>query len=285
MKIKHFYDRSTNTLSYVIHKNESDQAVVIDPVLNFEPLTGRVSYKSILELASYLHKHSLEPALCLETHVHADHLSGCQGLRKLFPKMKVGISQRIDAVLKHFAPQFHEQGSSGHFDILFQDNEIMEVGPIKVKTLPTPGHTPACTSFLIEDAVFTGDTLFMPDSGTGRCDFPAGSAKQIYASIQTMLYSLPDTTRVFTGHDYQPGGRELRYESTIAEQKSGNMMIPENISEEAFIKNREDRDKTLSAPRLLLPSIQVNIRAGHLPEAESNGTSYLKIPLTIDKAQ
>ena len=218
----------------------------------------------------------------LETHAHADHLTGAAELKKRYPEAKIGVGKNITAVQDVFASMYNlkDFNTNGiQFDILMDEDTPIKAGSIEIKTLFTPGHTPACSSYLIEDRVFTGDAIFMPDMGTGRCDFPKGSAVDLYNSIHEKLYKLPDETRVFVGHDYQPGGRELAYETTIAEQKKNNIQLKEETSLEEFVKFRTERDKTLAAPRLLLPSIQVNIDAGHLPEEEDNGMKYLKIPL------
>ena len=218
----------------------------------------------------------------LETHAHADHLTGAQPLKALFPGAKVAIGARITEVqnvfkqIFNFGDQFATDGRQ--FDVLLQDGSETKAGSLTFKTIYTPGHTPACASYLIGDAVFTGDALFMPDSGTGRCDFPAGSAEVLFESI-SKLYKLPDSTRFFTGHDYQPNGRELRFESTIGESKRSNIQLTGTTSKADYVSFRTARDKTLSAPRLLLPSIQVNADAGHLPAAESNGKRYLKMPI------
>ena len=226
-------------------------------------------------------KEELVPVMCIETHAHADHLSGAQILKRHYPKLQVAVSERITKVQEIFTKAFNIKAPTdgSQFDVLFKDFEQAHVAGLKVQAIPTPGHTPACSSYLIEDAVFTGDALFMPDYGVGRCDFPGGSAADLYDSITGHLFTLPDTTRVFTGHDYQPGGRELRFESTVAEQKEANILLNKDVSREEFVSKRNSRDEKLSAPRLLLPSIQVNILAGHLPEPDSNGVRYLSIPL------
>lgn len=283
MKIQHFFDPDTYTLTYVVHKPGSQEAIVIDPVLDFDPASGKIHDASAKKVLAYLEEQKLRPVMCLETHAHADHLSGSQILKKKFPDMVVAISERITEVQKIFTKAFNLPGATdgSQFDYLFKDHEEKTVAGLKIKELPTPGHTPACSSYLIEDAVFTGDAIFMPDYGVGRCDFPGGSAKALYQSVTKNLYSLPPSTRVFVGHDYQPNGRQLAFETTIGELMEKNIQLPASASEADFVAKREARDKTLSAPRLLLPSIQVNIFAGHLPEPESNGTRYLKTPLKI----
>jgi glyoxylase-like metal-dependent hydrolase (beta-lactamase superfamily II) len=283
MQIKEFFDPDTYTLTYVVHKNGAREAIVIDPVLDLDEASGKITDTSVKKVIAYLEEQKLEPVMCLETHAHADHLSGSQILKKHYPKLSVAISERITEVQKIFTKAFNLEGATdgSQFDYLFRDNEEKTVADLKVKEIPTPGHTPACSSYLIEDAVFTGDAIFMPDYGVGRCDFPSGSAKTLYSSVTKNLFTLPDSTRVFVGHDYQPNGRKLEFVSTIGAQKEKNIQLNASVSEAEFIAKREARDKTLKAPRLLLPSIQVNIFAGHLPEPENNGTRYLKLPLKV----
>lgn len=283
MKIKEFFDPNTYTLTYVVYKTDGKEALVIDPVLDFDPETGKIFDDSAKKVVAFLKNNNLEPAMCLETHAHADHLSGSQVLKKYFPALKVAVSERITEVQKIFTKEFNIPGATdgSQFDYLFKDHEEKVVAGLRIREIPTPGHTPACSSYLIEDAVFTGDAMFMPDYGVGRCDFPGGSAKALYHSVTKNLYTLPDSTRVFVGHDYQPNGRALEFQSTIGEEKEKNIQLSAAVSEEEFIAKRNARDKTLKAPRLLLPSIQVNIFAGHLPEPESNGVRYLKTPLKV----
>ncbi len=285
MKIKEFYDRDTYTLTYVVHKEKGHEAIVVDPVLDFDPASGGIKEQSIQEVLEYLKSKSLKPVMCLETHAHADHLSGSQVLKRLYPDIEVAVSERITAVQKIFTKVFNVDAATdgSQFDYLFKDNEVREVAGLHVKEIPTPGHTPACSSYLIENAVFTGDALFMPDYGVGRCDFPGGSASDLYDSITNNLYSLPDNTEVYVGHDYQPQGRDMKFKSTIGEEKKSNIFLDGKISKADFISKRSARDKILEAPRLLLPSVQVNILAGHLPEPDSNGTRYLKIPLRVSR--
>jgi glyoxylase-like metal-dependent hydrolase (beta-lactamase superfamily II) len=223
--------------------------------------------------------------LILETHAHADHLTGSQQLKKIFPEAKVGIGQEIDKVQSVFKSVFNLSADfptdGRQFDLLISDGQRFSAGSLEFEAIHTPGHTEACYSYKIEDAVFTGDALFMPDSGVARCDFPNGSAENLYDSIQSKLYTLPDSTRIFTAHDYQPNGRELRYESTIGESKKSNIHLKADTSKEDFVNFRTGRDKTLAAPKLLLPSIQVNIDGGKLPQPESNDVSYLKLPVRV----
>lgn len=288
MKIQHFFDKDTFTLTYVVYNEDSNEAVVIDPVWNYDPASGKLTEESIEELLTFFKTHKLKPVLNIDTHAHADHLTGSQVLKKHFPDMKVAISERIRPVQDLFAGVFNIRDElkvdGSQFDLLVRDYEKLNFAGLQILAIPTPGHTPACTSYLIEDALFTGDTIFMPDSGTGRSDFPAGSTKTLFHSIKENLYSLPDATRVFVGHDYQPNGRPLEFQTTIGELKKKNFQINESTKEEDFVSYQDQRDKALAAPRLLLPSIQVNIRAGHLPKAETNNVQYLKIPLkTVSK--
>lgn len=282
-EIKAFFDQHTYTLTYVVHDPATMDAVVIDPVLDYDPASSKISLDSFDQVIKYLEEKKLNLIYVLETHAHADHLSSSQYFKKKYPKVKIAIGENIKKVQEVFkgvfnlGSDFKTDGSQ--FDVLLKDNEVLQAGSLQFKVINTPGHTPACACFLIGDALFTGDTLFMPDYGTGRCDFPAGNAKDMFNSIHNKLYALPDSTRVFVGHDYQPGGRPVQYESTIGAEKKGNIQLTNNTTESEYISFRERRDKTLGAPRLLLPSVQVNICAGNLPKEESNGMKYLKIPV------
>lgn len=283
MKIEAQFDPDTFTLTYIVWDEKTRDAVIIDPVLDFDPASGQVACDSMVKIDDYVKENSLNVKGILETHAHADHLSSSQYLKKNYPEAIVAISERITIVQYTFKGVFNLKAlntDGSQFDKLLKDNEVAEFGSVKIKVLPTPGHTPACTSFLIEDNLFTGDSMFMPDFGTGRCDFPAGSAKDLYHSVQNVIYALPDETKIFVGHDYQPGGRELKYQTTVKESKEQNKQLKTNTTEAEFLEFRENRDKELSAPRLLLPSIQVNVDAGHLPREEDNGKRYLKIPLS-----
>lgn len=284
MKIQHFYDPDTFTLTYLVTDPETKDTVIIDPVLDFDPPSGQVTDSSIAQVLDYIAKEGLVIKAILETHAHADHLSSSQILKQHFPDAILGIGEKITLVQEIFKSHFnigYLKTDGSQFDHLFKDFETVEFGSLKMKAIPTPGHTPACMSYLFDDLVFTGDALFMPDYGTGRCDFPKGSAKELYHSISKNLYTLPDETRVFVGHDYSPNGREMKFETTIGESKKSNIQLKSKTSEDEFILLRESRDKTLKAPRLLLPSIQVNADAGHLPPREENSTSYLKLPLSV----
>lgn len=282
MKIQHFFDPDTFTLTYVVTDEASKDSVIIDPVLDFDPASGVIEDKSAKELIHYIKENGLKIRAILETHAHADHLSSSQILKQLYPEAILGIGEKIKIVQETFKAHFNIEylkTSGEQFDHLFKDFEEIDFGSLKMKAIPTPGHTPACMSYQFGNAVFTGDALFMPDYGTGRCDFPKGSAKDLYHSVSKNLYSLPNETKVFVGHDYSPNGREMRFETTIGESKKNNIQLKADTSETDYISFRESRDKTLKAPRLLLPSIQINIDAGHLPPKEENKKSYLKLPL------
>lgn len=283
MKIKHFYDTETATHSYVVSDEQTKDAIIIDPVLDYDPASGRIEDRSLKIIVDYIAAMKLRPKAILETHAHADHISSSQMLKKLFPSALICISERIKIVQETFKKVFNLQempADGSQFDRLLKDFEDVTLGSLTFRAIPTPGHTPACMSYYFKGHVFTGDSLFMPDSGTGRCDFPRGSARDLYHSVARNLYSLPDETKVYVGHDYAPNGREMLYQTTIGESKQSNIQLKFDTSEEEFIRFREARDKTLKAPRLLLPSIQVNIDGGHLPRPENNGVAYLKMPLS-----
>jgi len=286
MHVQHFYDPETHTLSYVVHKKGGTKAIVIDPVWNFEQASGMLHTRSLNELLDYFKQHNLSPAYCLETHAHADHISSAQQLKRYFPNMKIAISHSITKVQHTFAKLYGIEHlafkDNGGFDHLWKDFEQTKIADLNVKVLPTQGHTPACISYLIEDSVFVGDCIFMPDSGTGRCDFPGASAAELYDSITKNLYTLEPETKVFVGHDYQFGGRELKYMTTIKDQMNCNSMLPATSTRNDFIEKRIERDKSLSVPKLLLASMQINILAGQLLLADDNGNFYLKIPITLE---
>ncbi|AKT38133.1 MBL fold metallo-hydrolase [Chondromyces crocatus] len=282
MKIEPFFDPATSTLTYVVYDPESRDAVVIDPVLDYDPLASATTTMSLEIVSSFLQTKGLRLHDVLETHAHADHLSGSQYLKRRF-QAKVGIGMRIREVQKIFRdvfdlpPSFPVDGSQ--FDRLFEDGEKVVAGTLAFEVIATPGHTPACVTYRFGDAIFTGDALFIEDYGTGRCDFPSGSADALFTSVHDRLYALPDTTRVFVGHDYQPNGRPLRYETTIGASKKRNVQLCASTPREAFVKLRTQRDATLAPPRLLYPSVQVNVDAGMLPKPRANGRRYLSIPL------
>lgn len=281
--VKEFFDNDTWTLTYIVYDNETKDAVILDPVWDYDPASSKMTSRSAQLVLDFISNTNLKVHYILETHAHADHVSGSQILKRKLPEAKIGIGAKITEVQKVFKDVFNLDSKfktdGSQFDILLEEGKTLHAGSLKIETLFTPGHTPACSSYIIGDAVFTGDALFMPDYGTGRCDFPAGSADQLFTSVHEKIYKLPDHFRVFVGHDYMPKGRPLAFESTIAEEKSKNIQLNHETSREKFVDFRKNRDKTLAAPRLLLPSVQINIDAGHLPQPENNGASYLKIPV------
>lgn len=283
--IKTFYDPATFTLTYVVYDEDSRDAVVIDPVLDYNPIGSIVSDHSFQQVVDFVAENNLKLHYVLESHAHADHLSSSQLFRDEYPGIKVAISERITSVQTVFKTVYNLEDTfvadGNQFDYLIEDFETLEAGTLSIKALPTPGHTPACLSYLVGDAVFTGDALFMPDFGTGRCDFPAGDARTLYRCVTDNLYSLPDETRVFVGHDYQPNGREVAWESTIGDEKANNIQLKADTTEDEFVAFREERDSGLAAPTLIYQSLLVNIDAGRLPKTESNNQRYLKIPLNL----
>jgi len=285
MNIKNFYDERTGTLTYVVYDPDSKDAVVIDPVLDYDPVGSRIWTESVEQVLEFLGDNQLNPHFVLETHAHADHISGAQMIKEKFPDALTAIGERITRVQEVFKSYFDLPDDfptdGSQFDRLLKDGETVQAGTLSFSVIFTPGHTPACATYQFEDAIFTGDSIFMPDTGTGRCDFPAGSAHDLYQSITGKLYTLPDDTRLFVGHDYMNDGRELAYETTIGEQKSSNVQLRADTGEAAFTKFRTESDKTLSAPRLLFQSVQVNIDAGALPDASGNQKRYLKIPINV----
>lgn len=286
MEIKAFYDTRTATISYVVFDKKTRDAVVIDPVLDYDPRASKTWTESADEIINFVRDNALKLGYILETHAHADHLSGSQIIQEAFPEAKIGVGERITEVQKVFKMIFNLPADfptdGRQFDLLLSEETPLKVGSLEIETIFTPGHTPACATFKIEDAIFTGDALFMPDMGTGRCDFPGGSSHALYDSVQK-LYKLPDETRVFVGHDYQPGGREVAWETTIGAQKADNIQIPAGRSREEFIKFRDTRDATLAAPQLLFQSVQVNVDAGRLPDPDHNEVRYLRIPVNVFK--
>jgi len=284
MDIKTFFDPATYTLTYVVFDPTTKDAVVIDPVLDYDPIGSTTSTESVQGVETFLRDNALALRFIFETHAHADHLTAAQYLKRRFDAPVV-IGHLITEVQKTFKPVFDLPEAfavdGSQFDRLVKDGETLSAGSLSVSVIETPGHTPACVSYLIGDAVFTGDALFIEDYGTGRCDFPRGDAAVLYHSVHDKLYALPDETRVFTGHDYQPNGRELRYETTIGASKTQNIQLRHDTSEAEFVAFRQRRDATLRAPRLLFPSIQVNVDAGRLPQPAATGLRYLKTPLNL----
>jgi len=279
--IRAHFDPDTSTLSYLLADPEGPACAVIDPVLDFDPASGRTATGSADALIAWIEAEGRRLEWILETHAHADHLSAAPYLKRRLGG-RIGIGARITEVQAVFRevfnlePSFAADGSQ--FDALFADGERFALGGLTIEVLHTPGHTPACVSYRVGDAVFVGDTLFMPDGGTARCDFPGGDAATLYRSIRRLL-ALPPETRVFVCHDYQPGGREPAWEASVAEQRTANLHLRNGVGEADFVAMRQARDATLAMPRLLLPSVQVNIRAGTLPPPEDNGVRYLKLPV------
>jgi len=283
-QVKEFFDEKTWTLTYVVWDEQTRDAIVIDPVLDYDAASSKTSEESATAVLHFLRSKELRIHFILETHAHADHLSGSQIIKREFPEARIAIGEKITKVQEVFKgvfslpAEFKTDGSQ--FDRLLKDGEEFNAGSIKIKTLFTPGHTPACVSYHIDENIFVGDALFMPDYGTGRCDFPAGSAIDLYHSVHGRLYELPENTRVYTGHDYLPNGRALKFMSTISEEKKENIQLKASTSIEDFVHFRTQRDRSLAAPKLLLPSVQVNIDAGHLPAPSANGQRYLRIPIS-----
>ncbi len=279
--IQHFYDEQTGSLSYVVSDPDSKSAAIIDPVLGFSVGSGRIDKSGARKVIEYFQTEGRSLEWILETHAHADHLTAAQFLKSELGG-QVGIGQGICTVQEHFAKVFNMQApfrADGHqFDRLFSDGDSFQIGNLDCRVLDTPGHTDDSVTYLVEDAAFVGDSLFMCDFGTARCDFPGGDAGLLYDSIQK-LFSLDDETRLFMCHDYPPEGRDLRFECTVAEQKRNSIHVGDGVSKREFIDMREKRDATLDLPELILPAVQVNIRAGHLPDPEDNQIAYIKIPL------
>lgn len=281
--VEAFFEGETNTVTYLVYDRAGGNAVIIDPVLNFFVDAGRTSTESADLIISRSNELELTIDYIFETHAHADHISSAPYLKSaLGGIVAIGAhiteTQAIFKTLYNLGNDFKADGSQ--FDQLLSDGDCLNVGDLSISVMHTPGHTPACVSYHVGDAIFVGDTLFMPDYGTARCDFPGGSAATLYQSIQKIL-SLSDETRVFTGHDYGPNGRDFAWQSTVGEQKATNIHIGGGVTQEDFVQLREARDSGLNPPKLLLPSIQINIRAGATPEPESNGGIFLKIPLNI----
>ncbi|WP_334128687.1 MBL fold metallo-hydrolase [Sneathiella sp.] len=279
--VKAFFHKPTYTVSYVVADPESRKAVIIDSALDYDHAAGSTATTTADEIIAFVREQKYSIEFILETHVHADHLTAAPHLQRQLGG-RIGIGARVSTVqstfkkIYNFGDDVAEDGSQFH--VLFDDGEIFHVGGLRIEVMATPGHTPACITYIIGDAAFIGDTLFMPDYGTARCDFPGGDARILYRSIRKIL-ALPPETRLFLCHDYAPNGREYLWETTVAEQRAKNIHIHDGVSEDEFVKMRTERDKTLSMPALIIPSIQVNMQAGHLPPPEENGIAYLKVPL------
>lgn len=279
--IQSFFDPQTATVTYLVADPATRRAAIIDPVLDFEPKVARLSTGSVDAVLKAAEERGLTIVWALDTHAHADHLSALDYVRRR-TGAKTGIGARIVEVQAQFRALFNAQDVSpdgGAFDALFKDGDVFEIGALRARVLHTPGHTPACVTYVIDDAAFVGDTMFMPDYGTARTDFPGGDAQTLYQSIRRIL-DLPSATRIFVGHDYQPSTRATpAWESSVTAQRDGNVHVHDGVSEDAFVAMRRARDATLAAPTLILPSLQVNIRAGVLPPPEADGRAYLKLPI------
>ena len=281
INVEGFFDEHTSTISYVVHDNVEKKCAVIDSVLDFDYSSGEIDYINADKIISYIDRNKLNLEWIIETHVHADHLSASPYIQKKLGG-KIGISEKISYIQNIFGKTFNAgtefQRDGSQFDKLFKDNDVYKIGNINCKVINTPGHTPACTAHVIGNSIFVGDTLFMPDLGSARADFPGGDARQLYRSIQKIL-SYPDHTRIFVCHDYPPSSRKVAWSTTVGEQKKNNIHVKTTILEDEFVKIREARDKTLNMPKLIIPSIQVNMRAGNLPPPEDNGSVYIKVPI------
>ncbi len=279
--VKEFFDQDTYTVSYVVYRIDNPACIIIDSVLNYDPKSGRTSTKSADKIIAFVREHQLSVDWILETHAHADHLTAAAYIKGILGGT-VAISNQITSIQKVFKGIFNLgdefQSNGAQFDYLLQDDEVIEFGYLRFKAISVPGHTPACMAYAIEDVIFVGDTLFMPDVGSARCDFPGGDPRTLFRSIQKIL-SFPENTRLFLCHDYPPPSRSEVVQTTVAEQKLGNIHAHDGVSESQFIKMRTERDASLEMPMLILPAIQVNIRAGSFPPTETNGVSYLKIPI------
>jgi glyoxylase-like metal-dependent hydrolase (beta-lactamase superfamily II) len=276
-----FFDPATNTISYIIHDPASDACAVIDSVMDFDYASGRIAYEHADAIIARIREEGWRLDWLIETHVHADHLSAAPYIQQQLGG-KLGIGANITVVQDTFGKVFNEgtefQRDGSQFDRLFADGDTYAIGTLVAQVLHTPGHTPACTTHVIGDAAFVGDTLFMPDAGSARADFPGGDARTLYRSMQRLLL-LPDTMRLFMCHDYGTGGRDIAWETTVGEERAHNVHVRDGVSEDEFVALRKARDKTLAMPRLIIPSLQVNMRAGHLPPSDENGNTFLKLPL------
>ena len=275
------FDPATWTVTYVVHAGPGTAAAIIDSVLDYDPKSGRTNTESADKVIEYVRANALQVEWILETHAHADHLSAAPYLRHTLGG-NIGIGEQITNLQKMFKgifnlePEFQTDGSQ--FNVLLKNEEVFNIGGLNARVISVPGHTPACVAYHVGDAVFVGDTLFMPDVGTARCDFPGGDAETLYDSVSKLL-SLPPQTRLFVCHDYPPTNRPIAFQTTVAEQRAKNIHVHEGISKAQFVEMRKKRDATLEMPVLILPAVQINIRAGNLPPKESNGTAYVKIPI------
>lgn len=280
-QVEGFFDKGTWTVTYVVHNGPGSACAILDSVLDYDPKSGRTRTTSADKVIAFVKAQQLTVEWILETHAHADHLSAAPYLKQHLGG-QIAIGDQITRVQKVFKdifnlePEFKQDGSQ--FDVLFKDNETFQIGELTAKVLAVPGHTPACVAYQVGDAVFVGDTMFMPDVGSARCDFPGGDAKTLYASTRKIL-SLPPQTRLFMCHDYPPNERPVAFETTVAEQRAKNIHVNDSVSEAQFVEMRSKRDATLEMPVLILPAVQINIRAGEMPPKEANGTAYVKIPI------
>lgn len=280
-EVVHFFDEQSNTFSYVVKDPLSHSCAIIDSVLDIDYAAGRLSYQGADQIIDYVRKNDLKVEWIIETHVHADHLSAAPYIKERVGGL-IGIGENINVVQDTFGKVFNEgtefQRDGSQFDRLFSDGDSYQIGSLIGHAMHTPGHTPACMTHVIGNSAFVGDTIFMPDSGSARADFPGGDARTLYRSIHRLL-SLPEEVVLYMCHDYAPNGRELKHVSTVGEQRRENIHVADSITEDEYVKMRETRDATLAMPKLIIPSIQVNMKAGHLPEPESNGQRYLKVPI------
>lgn len=280
-QVKAFFDPATNTITYIVRDPSSNACAIIDPVMDFDHAAARLTYENADQVIAYVQANDLKLEWLIETHVHADHLSGAPYIQGKLGG-KIGVGAGISIVQDVFGKVFNEgcefQRDGSQFDALFEDGDTYNIGNMQVKTLHTPGHTPACMTHVVGEAAFIGDTMFMPDSGSARADFPGGDAGILYDSIQKVL-SLPDETRLFMCHDYGTGGRDIAWETTVAEEKAANIHVGGGKTREEYIAFRTARDAELGMPKLIIPAIQVNMRAGNLPKDADNGTTYLKVPV------
>lgn len=281
VEIQTFFDQQTSTFSHVVSDQTTQKAAVIDAVLNYDQFSGHSHTTSVDEIVYYIESKQLSVEWILDTHIHADHITGTQTIHDKLGG-HIGIGEHIIDVLTYWTPIFNTNNDTdlkgSQFDALFTDGHVFKLGEVDINVIYTPGHTPACISYLIEDAIFVGDTLFMPDIGTARTDFPGGSAAMMYDSVQKIL-ALPESTRIFHCHDYPPTDRPIQWVSTVADHKKHNVMVRDGISKDEYIQMRHARDKGKAVPQMLLPSIQANLRAGTFGQVEKNGTKYIKIPV------
>jgi glyoxylase-like metal-dependent hydrolase (beta-lactamase superfamily II) len=280
-----FFDQATSTLSYVVYDAQSLDAILIDPVLDYDPSASVISTNSLMRLRTYIKKNKLRVRLILDTHVHADHMSGAFYAKKIFAAPRA-IGEDFRKSQAYFAPFFGLEDElklyEPAYDFLLKHNQITTAGSLSIKTLLTPGHTPSCSSFLIDDALFVGDALFMPELGCGRTDFPGANAQTLYYSVKNYIYTCDEQTKIYVGHDYPAAQAEPRFMSTVGESKQKNIMLDNHISEEEFIFKRQQKDQTLQPPKLLIPAMQINILGGQLPQANKQEQRFLRLPLSLN---